>query len=266
MPHPIRLKEVHLVWRLSLSLIALMATSAQADQLDQILAHHVLRVAVPKEFPPFGFMRDGIPEGYDISVARMLAYDLKVRLEVIPVSSPERIPLLQADNVDVIIASLGKTPEREKLIDFSVAYAPLYLGVFGGKDVHVSPDFKGRRIGVSKGSVEETELLKVAPHAEVVRLENSKAIIEAYLKRDVEFMAIGSAVVESIQDVPARDETGLKLMLKNSPCFIGVRKGETALLERVNKFLREASDSQAMTVNAMIWFKATLPADFFQHN
>jgi len=265
MLHSVRWKKLGAAWHLSLGLVASLAPSARADQLDQILAHHVLRVAVPKEFPPFGLMRNGIAEGYDISVARMLAYDLKVRLEVVPVSSPERIPLLQADKVDVIIASLGKTPEREKLIDFSLAYAPLYLGVFGSKHAQVPPDFKGRRIGVSKGSVEESELLKVAPHAEIVRLENSKAIIEAYLKHDVEFMAIGSAVIESIQDIPARDDLGLKLMLKNSPCFIGVRKGETALLERVNKFLRDASNSQAMTVNAMIWFKATLPADFFQH-
>jgi polar amino acid transport system substrate-binding protein len=174
--------------------------------------------------------------------------------------------LLQDGKVDVVIASLGKTPEREKLIDFSVAYAPLYLGIFGSKDAQVPADFKGRRIAVSKGSVEEAELLKRVPQAEIVRLENSKAIIEAYLKHDVEFMAVGSAVIESIQDVLARDQTRLKLMLKDSPCFIGVRKGETSLLEHVNRFLREASDSQAMTVNAMIWFKATLPADFFLLN
>ncbi len=254
--------------RALLCLVAALAATAtaHADQLDDILARKVLRVAVPKEFPPFGFLRNGLPDGYDISVARMLALDLKVRVELVPVSSPERIPLLQQGTVDLVIASLGKTPEREKLIDFSMPYAPLYLGVFGDKDASAGADFKGRRIAVSKGSVEEAELLRLAPQAEVVRLENSKAIMEAYLAHQVDYMAIGSAVIESLPDVRARDRTGLKLMLKDSPCYIGVRKGETALRQRVDRFLREASESQAMTVNAMIWFKATLPADFFRRN
>jgi polar amino acid transport system substrate-binding protein len=244
--------------------ILLLAATAHADQLADVLQRRVLRVAVPSEFPPFGFIYKGVPDGYDIAVARMLALDLGVRAELVPVSSPERIPALESGKVDVIVASLGRTPEREKVLDFSMAYAPLYLGVFGDRDARPPAGFAGRRIGVSKGSVEEAELLRRAPQAAIVRLENSKAIIEAYLKHDIEFMAVGSAVIESVTDVGARDRLRLHLMLKDSPCYIGVRKGEAALLARVDKFLKDASDSQAMTVNAMVWFKSTLPPDFFR--
>lgn len=236
------------------------------DALDQILAHRLLRVAVPKEFPPFGFIKNGSPEGYDIAIARMLAADMKVRLELVPVLSPDRLPYLRDGKVDLVIASLGKTPEREKLIDFSVAYAPLYNGVFGPPSggVPESAYFKGRRIGVTKGSLEEEQLVRRLPDAAVVRYENSATIIDAYQKHEIEYIAAGNVVIESIKDMPARDRTKFVLMLNESPCHIGVRKNEDRLLARVNKFLQEARESQALMVSAMIWFKATLPTDFFQ--
>lgn len=230
------------------------------------MTSRLLRVAVPKEFPPFGYLRDGIPEGYDIAIARMLALDMRVRLEIVPVASPQRLPFLQEGKVDLVIASLGKNPEREKVIDFSQAYAPLYIGVFGPLPKTEGAPLKGKRIGVTKGSLEEEELVRKVPDAEIVRYENSAAIIDAYLKNQIEYIAAGNVVIESIKDVHARDRTQRVLLLKDSPCYIGVRKNEPRLLARVNRFLQEAGDSQALMINAMVWFKATLPRDFFSRS
>lgn len=238
------------------------------DALDQILTQRLLRVAVSKEFPPFGSLKNGNPEGYDIAIARMLAMDMKVKLELVPVQSADRLPYLRDGKVDLVIASLGKTAEREKLIDFTIAYAPLYNGVFGPPygGIPESAYFKERRIGVTKGSLEEELLLRRLPNANVIRYENSAAIIEAYLKREIEYIAAANVVIESIKDATARDRTRFVLMLNESPCYIGVRKNEERLLDRVNRFLREAGESQALTINAMVWFKATLPPDFFKRS
>jgi polar amino acid transport system substrate-binding protein len=61
----------------------------------------------------------------------LIAKDLGVKLEVLPVSSANRIPYLQTKKADLVISSLGKNPEREKVIDFTAAYAPFFSGVFG---------------------------------------------------------------------------------------------------------------------------------------
>lgn len=237
--------------------------AAPADQLSQILSRKTLRVAVPKEFPPFGFIQHGEPSGYDISVARIMAMDLGVRLELVPVASAERLPHLQEGKVDLVIASLGKTPERQQQIDFSVPYAPLYLGVFGRGNA-ASNELSGRKVAVTKGSLESAELRRLSPQSLPVEYENSKDILRAYVKKEIDHIAVGSAVVESIPDVPARDNTKLMLLLKDSPCHIGVRKGEQRLLARVNKVLDEAGGSGVMTINALIWFKTTLPPGFFK--
>ena len=245
-------------------LTVLAMPRARADQLDQIQAAKVLRVAVPKEFPPFGSMKDGSPAGYDIAVARMLAQEMKVRLEIVPVASGERLPHLQDGKVDLIISSLGKNAEREKAIDFTAPYAPMYLGVFGPSlNAADATHFKGRRIGVTKGSLEEEEIVRRLPGADIVRYEHSAAIIDAYLKNEIEYIAAPNVVIEAITDVPARDRAKRVLVLKESPCHIGVRKNEPRLLARVNQFLAQAGESQALAINAMVWFKATFPADFF---
>lgn len=240
-----------------------MGASASTNQLAAIRANRLLRVAVPSEFPPFGYLRAGIPEGYDISIARMLALDMGVRLEMLPVASPERIPALLDGRVDLVIASLGKTPEREKQIDFSMAYAPLYLGLFARQGVKLPPGLAASRVGVTRGSLEQAQLLRAFPGCSPVEHENSSAILDAYAAGQLDLIAVASPVIESIKDVELRDHTRLHTVLRDSPCHIGLRKGELELQERVNKFLREAAASQALTINAMLWFKATLPAGFF---
>jgi polar amino acid transport system substrate-binding protein len=117
---------------LAASLSLLGGLAAQADALDDVMKAKVLKVAVPQDFPPFGSVGpDMQPRGYDIDTAALIAKELGVKLELVPVSSANRLPYLQTKKVDLVISSLGKNPDREKAIDFTVAYAPFYSGVFG---------------------------------------------------------------------------------------------------------------------------------------
>jgi polar amino acid transport system substrate-binding protein len=104
---------------------AAASPNAHADALEAIVKNGVLRVAVPEDYPPFGAVGpDMKPQGYDIDMAALLAKSLNVKLQLVPVNSANRIPYLTTNKVDLIISSLGKTPDREKVIDFSQAYAP----------------------------------------------------------------------------------------------------------------------------------------------
>ena len=108
---------------------------AHADRLDDILKGKVIRIAVPQDFSPFGSVGTDLkPVGYDVDVAALIAKEISVKLELIPVTSANRIPYLQTRKVDLVISSLGKNPEREKPIDFSAAYAPFFSGVFGPEE------------------------------------------------------------------------------------------------------------------------------------
>lgn len=240
--------------------------AAPLDQLDRILRSRVLRVAVPLEFPPFGFTRNGVVDGFDIAVARMLAADLPATLKAVPVASADRIPALLEDRVDLVIASLGKTPEREKDIDFSSAYAPTYIGVFGEGPAGPADaaTLKGRRVGVVRGSLEEAELKAQVPQATAVLFDSSAPLLEAYVRHSIDAFAAGNVVAESIPDTAMRERVRRLAVLRQSPCYIGVRKREPRLLARVDAFLVQARASQALMVNAMQWFKHSLSPDMFR--
>ena len=149
----------------------------------------LLKVAVPQDFPPFGSVgADMKPLGYDIDTAALIAKQLGVKLELVPVTSANRVPYLQTRKVDLVISSLGKNPEREKAIDFSDAYAPFFNGVFGPADLKVASaaDLAGKTIGVTRGAVEDIELTKIAPPtATLKRYEDNNGTITAFLSGQV---------------------------------------------------------------------------------
>ncbi len=241
-------------------------SAAPTDQLERILRSKVLRVAVPQEFPPFGFTRNGVLDGFDIAVARMLATDLRVALKTLPVASGDRMAALLDDRVDIIIASLGKTAERERDIDFSAPYAPTYIGVFGEASPGTTDAaaLKGRRIGVVRGSLEEVELKAQLPQATAVAFDSSAPLLDAYVRRSIDAIAAGNVVAESIPDTALRERIRRLAVLRQSPCHIGVRKREPRLLARVDAFLVQARSSQALMVNAMHWFRHSLSPDMFR--
>ena len=147
-------------------IVGMTVQPANADQLDSIRAAHVLRVAVPEDYPPFGSPgADMKLQGYDIDMANLLAKTIGVEVKLIPVTSANRVAYLLSGRADLTISSLAKTADREKVIDFSQAYAPYFQGVFGPADVKVTgpADLAGKTIGATRGTVEEMTITQTAP-------------------------------------------------------------------------------------------------------
>ncbi|MGF6539824.1 polar amino acid transport system substrate-binding protein [Paraburkholderia youngii] len=244
--------------------LAFHAGAAHADTLDNIAKAGVLKVAVPEDYPPFGSVGpDMKPQGYDIDTAALLAKAMNVKLELVPVNSANRIPYLQTGKVDLVISSLGKTPEREKVIDFSSAYAPYYQGVFGPADIKVSgpADLTGKTVGATRGALEEIGLTQMAPNATIKRFEDNNATIAAFLSGQVQLIAAGNIVAAAIlaKNPPRRPEP--KFVIKNSPCFVGMNKNEPRLQQKVDAAIAQAKQDGTLGAMSKKWFGAPLPAD-----
>jgi len=146
----------HVVASLFIALPMLPLSASQADQLGEILKSGEIKIAVPENFPPFESVGKSLEhEGYDVDVAKLIAEDLGVKLEVVPVTSKQRIPFLSSGKVDLVISSMGANPERAKSIWFSSAYAPFFSGAFAAKDLEISSaaDLAGLKIGLTGGTL-----------------------------------------------------------------------------------------------------------------
>lgn len=241
-------------------------SAARADGLDTIKKNGVLRVAVPQDFPPFGTVGPDLkPRGYDIDTAALLAKEMGVKLELVPVTSTNRIPFLTTNKVDLVISTLGKNAEREKVIDFSVAYAPFFSAVFGPADLKVDKpaDLAGKVIGVTRGAIEDLELTKVAPPTVTIkRFEDNNSTIQAYLTGQVQLVATGNTTAASLNERTRLRRLDSRFVIKDSPCYVGLNKGEPALMAEVNRILVKAKKEGTLNEISKKWLTAPLPTGF----
>lgn len=99
--------------------VAMAASPAFADELQDIKSKGVLVVGVKADYQPFGYLS---PNGENIGIEPELAADvakrLGVKVEYVPVVAANRIQFLQQGKIDMLIATTNDTPERAKIVDF----------------------------------------------------------------------------------------------------------------------------------------------------
>jgi polar amino acid transport system substrate-binding protein len=243
--------------------LAIPFTHSYADQLADILKSGEIKIAVPENFPPFGSVGKSLEhEGYDVDVAALIAENLGVELEVVPVTSKQRIPFLSSGKVDLVISSMGANPERAKSIWFSSAYAPFFSGAFAASDLNISSadDLSGLKIGLTGGTLEDLELTKIAPEdAEITRFGDNAATISAFVAKQVDVLVTGNTVAAKVAADNADLSIETKFIIKESPAFMGVRSGEMNMLQWVNVFILHKKLGGELNELSEKWFGQSLP-------
>ena len=262
--HTSRRTFVYAVMAASAVVALLPGRAAHADTLANIQKAGVIRVAIPNDFPPFGSLGPDLKlQGYDIDMANLVAKELGVKAELVPVTSTNRIPFLTTGKVDVVISSLGKNAERAKVIDFTQAYAPFPKSVYGPKDVSIKApaDLAGKTIGVTRGSTEDLALSAVAPaSATIKRYEDNNATAQSYLIGQVQLVTVGNIVANAVNERTKLRQLDLKFPVEDTPCYVGVAKGEPALLDKVNTVITKLKTDGRLNDLSQRWIKMPLPA------
>jgi polar amino acid transport system substrate-binding protein len=245
------------IWLSSIALLCSSHTVLAQNALENIQKTKLIKIAIPTDFPPYGFVGPDLqPKGLDIDTANLIASKLNVKVELIPVSSANRIPYLQTKKADLVIATLGKNPEREKVIDFAAAYSPFYQAVFAPKSLPIKSfaDLNGKTVAVTRGAMEDQELTKVAPsNVEIRRFEDNNATVAAFVSGQTQLIATGASVAANVIQQNPQLSAEYKLLLKDSPNFIGVAKGEDALRVKINEIIALAKKSGDLEKLSQKW-------------
>jgi polar amino acid transport system substrate-binding protein len=120
--------------------------------------------------------------------------------------------------------------------------------------VKTPAELAGKSISVNRGSVDDTELTKVAPPtADVKRFEGNDATIAAYVAGQVQLVATSAQVAGTMMQKNPQLNTEYKFQLKDSPNFIGLPKGEDKLRTKVNEIIADAKKSGDLDKMAVKW-------------
>ncbi len=90
---------------------------------DRVMEEGVVRVGVRFDNPPLSFITEnGEWIGFDIDLAKALAEQIGVEIEMVKVDETTRISFLQEGKIDMAVASMNHTRARDDAVDFSITY------------------------------------------------------------------------------------------------------------------------------------------------
>ncbi len=215
---------------LVLTALALAATlPARADALADIKKAGVLKVAVPQDFPPFGTVgADMKPLGYDIDMAELLAKSMGVKVELVPVTSANRIPYLTTRRwTSSSRASAGTRTARKS--STSRRRTRRSSTASSGPRARRSPRRRtspARRSGYAGFGGGHRAVQGDAPSATVKRYEDNNCTISAFLSGAGRAGRHGQRRGRRNPRKESAQASEVKFLIKDSPCFVGMNKEE----------------------------------------
>lgn len=234
---------------------------AHADQLDTIQKTGKITVAVFDSNPPFGYIdaQSKNLAGYDIDFANAIAKKLGVKVELKATNPANRIPLLNANKVDAVVAAFTISDERAKQVDFSVPYfvtGQQFL-VKKGKFTTVD-ELKTAKIGAVKGTTEEQNVHTKFPQAKVLSFDEIAVAFAAQRNGNVQAITQDGAILAGlIAAAPEKDRASYVVLpqaISTENYGIAVRKGESALLNKINGALVELEKDGEAAAIYNTWF------------
>ncbi|NIE76806.1 transporter substrate-binding domain-containing protein [Pantoea sp. Tr-811] len=226
------------------------AASPATSYLETIKARDKLIVGVFTDKPPFGFVdASGRYVGFDTDIARRLAKDLlgdENKVEFVAVEPASRIPFLQSDKVDLILANMTVTPERKEAVDFTnpnlrVAVQAI---VADGSPVKTLDDLAGKTTIVTTGTTADIWLTKHHPDWKLLKFEKNSESLQALANGRGDAYAQDNLILFSW----AKQNPGYRVLPQllgdEAPIAPAVKKGNTELRDWVNAELAKLGEEK----------------------
>ena len=231
------------------AIATVLATPAWAQQQPRdILASArsagVIRIANTQASPPWSMLDDkNQPAGYDVEVAKEVAKRIGVaQVEFVADLFKNFVEGLKAGKYDLVMNDLTPTAEREKQVDFSTAYGLEDFRIFvrnANNDIKDRPDLKGKRIGVTAGTSNESWSRENLLGSEIVTYDNGGLVFNDLAIGRVDALIsshFGGMKYATVNKLPIK-EVGPILTYQLSAAAMA--KNQPALREAVSKAVKD---------------------------
>lgn len=214
-------------------------------EIEKIQKRGKLIVGVFTDKPPFGYINENNEnDGFDIALAKQFAKDLlgdETKIEFVPVEAASRVPFLQSDKVDIIMANMTVTSDREKVVDFANPYMKVAIQILGNDKDNIKSlnDLKGKKLIVNKGTTADIFFTKNYPDIELLRFDHNTEAFQALKDGRGVALAHDSLLLYAW----AKTNPGFTIVNEKleepSPIAPAVKKGNNELKEWINNELTE---------------------------
>ncbi len=252
--------------------IATLAAAVLVAGSLQTASAETLRVGMECTYAPFNFKTaSGELDGYDVDVAKGVANLIGADVKYVCQKWSGMIPALLANKFDLVVASMSITDKRKEKMDFSVPYRisvgrlvgakKANLKLFDSKGMPMADSFSGLKVGLERSSTYASWFEAKLPDAKVMFYDSSETL----------YLDLENGRTDMIMTNPMKAH--LKFLSKDngkgfefvSPAIeeekyfgigvgIGLRKGNDALLVRLNKAVTTLSNDGSLEKYSLKYF------------
>jgi ABC-type amino acid transport substrate-binding protein len=241
---------------MALSLVACGSTKTEGEKKTKLV------LGTSADYAPFEFivLNDKNEQEYvgvDISVAKAIAEDMGMELEVVNMNFDNLMAALQKGDVDVVLAAIEDTPEREVSGDFSDPYytdqPPMILVKADKASEYATLDaFAGKSVGAQTGTTKSDLVTEKMPGANLVGLTTVTDMVNQLVYDKVDAIVLDGAVALQYAQTNTDLAVSAAALGEAAPYCVAVQKGDPSkLLDSINatiaKLIADGSIDQYCT-------------------
>ncbi|MFA6928734.1 MAG: ABC transporter permease subunit [Lentisphaeria bacterium] len=218
----------------------------------------LLRVGIAADREPICFILDGHFAGLDYELMERIAYELGMRVEYQNMKFGGLLAALQASKVDLVIANMVHTAEREKKVDFTLDYFTNPQTLLTRKELQSSAAsewalLNGKKVGIITGSVFDQLQKEKLPNTIPGYFESYPDMLAALQNNKL----AGLICDEPLARMSTGKIPGLQILkpplCENSYAFI-LPKQKTDLQQKINTILLQMTQDGTRKKLEEIWF------------
>lgn len=243
---------------LCLCLLLSLAACGTPDNSKEIqtVREGKLTVAFSPDFAPMEFVdltKEGQDRyvGFDVTLAKFVAENLRLQLVLVPMSFDACQKAVAEGSVDMSISGFNWSQEREDNYNLSDYYyatvshdAQVLITLSGNADAFATAEgLTGARIGVQKSSTQEDLAAEQLPDSQHIPFENLDDAVEQLINGEYDCIAVADGNADAIIAAhPEIIKSGFRFVIteKQTGNLILLQKGNDELTQLVNNILKKA--------------------------
>lgn len=213
-------------------------TGAEISANENEVAGGKLVMVTNAEFPPYEFHDNNQIVGIDADIAKAIAAQLGMELEIQDMAFDSLIPAVQSGKADFAAAGMTVNEDRKKNVDFTATYAQAaqVIIVKEGSEIQTPDDLANKKIGVQTGTTGDIYVEDVEG-GDIQRFNKGMEAVMALNQGKLDAVVIDREPAK----VFVRDNAGLKILdeaFTEEEYAIAVKKGNTQLLDKMNEAIQ----------------------------
>ncbi|KRM89821.1 polar amino acid ABC transporter inner membrane subunit [Fructilactobacillus florum DSM 22689 = JCM 16035] len=236
-------------------MMAARRACADDQTLNRIRQRGTMVVGTSPDYPPFEFQinQNGkqTDVGIDIEIAKQIAKDQKVKLQLKNMSFASLLVAVQTGKVDMAIGGINPTPERAQNVDFSKIYysggQSFLINKSQAGQIKSKKDLEGKKIGAQSEALQYTLAKKNIPKAQVTGMEKTPDLVLALKTHKLDAVGVekpvAAAYTSNDPELKAID-AGYQLGKNDVGAAIAVQKGNPAMVRALNQSIDRIHQQQ----------------------